>query len=215
MKKRYRMRWILTCAILGTVCGAQIGCAEEESVSQDTPQSQAGSAVDSALPALETAAGLEADPLPEHLQVVVLDDIKKMIAEAAAADQVLVIDFWATWCVPCVAMFPDLHAGLAGYGDRVRGVSVTVDDPSREASAIEFLAAQHALEDAYIFKSDSEAQQALVDGLGERWNNLAVPAILVYDPDRGLVGEFLEGGDVPKIIELLNTLLASDQEAQP
>jgi len=92
---------------------------------------------------------------------------------------------------------------------------VTLDDPTREAAAIAFLSEQHALDDAYIFKHDSAAQQALADGMGERWNNLAVPAILVYDPREGLVGEFLEGGTAPKIIELVSTLLASGQEDQP
>ncbi len=150
-----------------------------------------------------------------HLQIVMLEDIKAIIVETAASDRVLVIDFWATWCVPCVDMFPELHEGLLAQGDRVRAVTVTLDDPSREAAAIAFLSDHHALTDAYIFKSDSAAQQALVDGLGERWSNLAVPAILVYDPQRGLVGEFLEGGTAPQIIELVKTLLTSDQEGQP
>ncbi len=187
------------CWIVVTMLLLVSGCGDESSPSQGVQQEvpQAGQQV-------------------EHLQVVELKDIELIIAQAAAEDRVLVIDFWATWCLPCVQMFPELHEGLVGLGDQVRAVSVTLDDPTREAAAIAFLSEQHALADAYIFKSDSAAQQALADGMGERWNNLAVPAILVYDPHEGLVGEFLEGvGDAPKIIELVSTLLASGQEDQP
>lgn len=166
-------------------------------------------------------AGRAPDAEPTHLQVVDLDGLKTLIAESAADQRVLVIDFWATWCVPCVQMFPGLHAGLVARGagdkpgDPVRAVSVTLDDPSREASAVDFLREHDALHDAYIFASDSAAQQALADGLGEKWNSLVVPAILVYDSSGTLVGEYLEGGSTATILEHVDRLLASDQEDQP
>lgn len=186
--------WWIVVTILLSVLGCGEGPSSSEGVGQDAKQ---------------------AGQLVEHLQVVDLKDIESIIAQAADDDRVLVIDFWATWCVPCVEMFAELHEGLVGLGDRVRAVTVTLDDPSREAQAIAFLSGHDALTDAYIFVSDSAAQQALVDGLGRRWNNLSVPAILVYDPGKGLVGEFLEGGTAPQIIELVDTLLASGQEDQP
>lgn len=157
----------------------------------------------------------------DHLQIVDLDGIKKIIAEADAADQVLVIDFWATWCVPCIEMFPGIHAGLVDRGATgldgaaVRAVTVTMDDPSREAAAMDFLREHDALHDAYIFVNDSAAQQALADGLGREWNSLAIPAILVYDSEGNLAGEFLEGGLTQSILEQVDRLLASGQETQP
>lgn len=150
-----------------------------------------------------------------NLQVVAVDDIKKIIAESAAQDQVLVIDFWATWCVPCVQMFPAIHAGLVARGEGVRAISVSMDDPTREADAVAFLQEHDALHDAYIIKNDSAAQQALADGMGEQWNSLAVPAILVYDSGGNLVGEFLEGGSTDAILDQVDSLLASGQDRQP
>ncbi len=161
-------------------------------------------------PAAETPA---AEPV--HLQVVMLEDIKAIIAESAAEDKVLVIDFWATWCVPCLEMFPSIHEGLVARGEGVRAVSVTMDDPSREPGAVAFLQKHDALHDAYIIKNDTDAQQALADGMGEQWNSLAVPAILVYDQGGNLVGEFLEGGSTDAILDQVDSLLASGQDKQP
>jgi thiol-disulfide isomerase/thioredoxin len=46
------------------------------------------------------------------------------------AGQIVVLDFWAIWCVPCVAAIPDLNAIAVKYRDRgVVFVSIT-DDPA-------------------------------------------------------------------------------------
>jgi len=160
-------------------------------------------------PSIEATTPIQPD---KRLEVVDLDAINALIAETAQRDQVLVIDFWATWCVPCIEMFPELHQGLKARGEGVRVVSVTLDDPSREADAIAFLAQHGGLHDAYIVKDDSAAQQALADGMGEDWNDLAVPAILVYDSGGDLTAEFFEGGSVQEMLDHVDDLLASGQE---
>ena len=39
----------------------------------------------------------------------------------------VLIDFWATWCGPCVAMAPVLDQAAASYGDRLAIAKVDVD----------------------------------------------------------------------------------------
>ncbi len=47
--------------------------------------------------------------------------------------KILVIDFWATWCVPCLAQIPILNAIFTEYGDEVAVLGVSVDADGRDA----------------------------------------------------------------------------------
>lgn len=197
--------------ILGVLAVVSIGCGERESSA--TPPDAPPDVVPDVVPS-PAAVSAASQAVEDHLQVVDLAGIESLIAQAAGDDRVLVIDFWATWCVPCVQMFGGLHAGLLALGEGVLSVSVTLDDPTREADAIAFLEKHDALHDAYMIKPESAAQQALADGVGRRWKNLSVPAILVYDRDGVLVGEFLEGGVAEQVLRRVRELLTSDREDQ-
>ena len=72
--------------------------------------------------------------------------------------QVVVLDFWATWCAPCVAAFPHLNSLAEQFEDRpVRFFSVTYES----AQQIEPLLSEHALNTriASIFAAVRERPQ--------------------------------------------------------
>ncbi len=57
------------------------------------------------------------DELSQPAKVFVLQDLEgKALRSTALAGKVVVVDFWSTWCAPCIKELPD----LAAYHERLR-----------------------------------------------------------------------------------------------
>ena len=56
---------------------------------------------------------------PEGKETVTLNEYK---------DKLIILDFWATWCAPCVKGFPKLRELQNEFGDKVKILSVTTED---------------------------------------------------------------------------------------
>ncbi|QQD14397.1 TlpA family protein disulfide reductase [Sphingobacterium sp. UDSM-2020] len=70
------------------------------------------------------------DPIPDALwntplQVVNHPDGKATITLNEYKDKLIILDFWATWCVPCIRNFPKLHDLQNEFGDKIKVLAVT------------------------------------------------------------------------------------------
>ena len=92
---------------------------------------------------LSTSGGPEAEQAaiaaePVTLEMVGADGLKKLRQNGTG--KLLLINFWATWCAPCVSEFPDLEATYRMYrGRNVDFVSVSTNDPEEKPGVLEFL----------------------------------------------------------------------------
>ena len=65
----------------------------------------------------------------------------RRVAVADMRGRVVLIDFWATWCAPCLAEIPNLREAQKRFGDRFSVIGVSVDVQDR-ASFISWLRRQ-------------------------------------------------------------------------
>jgi len=97
--------------------------------------------------------------------------------------QIVVVDMWATWCLPCIERFPHMVELAQKYADQdVEFVSLCLDDRDDEDSialAKRFLTEQRARFPNFLM--DEVVTQAF-----EKLDLLGIPAVLIYGPDGSL-----------------------------
>jgi len=123
-----------------------------------------------------------ADEPAVEIKSVKLDGLTDAIAKHKG--KVVVVDFWATYCVPCKAEFPNLVKMHQELGrDGVVAISVTIDEPDEKAAALKFLREKKAAFENFLLDEPAEVYQKKFD-IGP------VPAVLVYGRDGKLVKRF-------------------------
>jgi thiol-disulfide isomerase/thioredoxin len=93
--------------------------------------------------------------------------------------RVLVVNFWATWCVPCREEMPELVAAGTGFSSRdVAIVLVATDTPKTAQGVTKFLA---QLKVPFVcWQVKSRDPQAFIDAVDTSWDG-SIPYTLVYD----------------------------------
>jgi peroxiredoxin len=118
---------------------------------------------------------------------------------AAHRGQVLVVEFWAPWCVACRALIPHMNRWHAQYGARgLHVVGITGDPLTRAASAAKQLGME------YPVASDETGRTIIA------YQARAIPALFVIDR-AGTVRDVMVGYDttrLPKLDALVERLLA-------
>lgn len=147
-------------------------------------------------PAWKTGVDVSATPSPPHeVTASVIDPEGFHAAIARHAGKVVLIDCWATWCVPCREAFPhtvELSRTYAPHGLVV--LSLSFDDPTADGApppkVLEFLKEQQATFENYV----SRAELATPEAAGLEIDDGILPHYKLYGRDGKLIKAF-SGGD--------------------
>jgi thiol-disulfide isomerase/thioredoxin len=132
--------------------------------------------------ALAAAAAVAPSPRPAD-SAAVLAEVHRPGASA------VLVNVWATWCLPCRQEFPDLlrvARELSPQGLRLVLVSADASDAASDVTT--FLSEQGVDFPTFI---QAEKDEAFIDGLDRRWTG-SIPASFVYDA-RGKLVRYWEG----------------------
>lgn len=175
------------------------GIALLKDVKKDFPESNIAKNIDQAIASIEQQAAAEkilavGQPFPAFDEK---DLNGQSLSPANFKGKVVLIDFWATWCGPCVAELPNVLAAYEkfhGKGFEIIGISL---DQSRDALTT-------------FIKEKNMPWAQYFDGLGwknklgEQFGIHSIPATYLLDRDGKIVAKGLRGPDLAsKLAELL------------
>ena len=145
----------------------------------------------------EKAAGREAalekiNEQPVSVEMISKTELTKL--RTNPGHQMMLVDFWATWCGSCIVEFADLQNTLRMYGARDYSVvTVSANMPDEKAGVLRFLQKQHATSRNYLF--DSQDTAALQTAFDPKWDS-AVPYTILLSGDGKVLYKQLGSADM-------------------
>lgn len=173
-------KFFIAAALIGTLAFSITGCTSN-------------SAPPPAAKATETAAAAAADaPLTQ------LRDGSTTSIAALYADKPLFLNFWASWCPPCVGEMPHIDAMYKKYGDRVNFAAVSLDS---------------SLEDVHKYlNNDGKALQLPIyyskeKTLTQTYRIEAIPVSIIIAPGGKIINQHVGGMTAEDLEKFISSAL--------
>ena len=138
----------------------------------------------------------------KDVRVIGVEDLKEILSDST--DNLYVINFWATWCGPCVTELPYFQQLSENYSNKnVKFLLVSLDFPSQlESKLIPFLKENKImLEVVLMSELDYGKWMPMVD---ENWKG-NIPATLVFNNASGkhaFIPGALDKNEINRLISL-------------
>ncbi len=114
----------------------------------------------------------------EEVEVSLIDLAGMQEVLKNKSEKLRLINFWATWCIPCVAEFPELiHINRNFRKRNFEMVTVSMDALDKNDAVLKFLEKSYASTKNYHFNSDKKYD--LIDAVDKEWPGSLPYTILV------------------------------------
>ncbi len=98
---------------------------------------------------------------------------------STGSDSVYVVNFWATWCVPCVKELPEFEKINEVYSDKkVKVLLVSLDNPDHLESRVMPFIENHGLKSEIVLLDDPQSNR-WIPMVDESWSG-SIPATVIF-----------------------------------
>lgn len=112
------------------------------------------------------------------------------------SETVHIVNFWATWCAPCIKELPAFEAVNAKYGGQVKMVLVSLDFSSQVEKALIPFIQRKSLKAEVVHLISTDANE-WVNSVNPNWSG-SIPATVIY---KGEKRKFYEQGFTQEQLE--------------
>ncbi len=164
------MHQILTLLLLVLICGCRPSGKQQDNLALNVPE-----------PRETIGSGARIIPVYDF------DGLEPLLRRNDGT--VYVVNFWATWCAPCLKELPYLEQVQADYKDRgLEVILVSLDMPRMWESHLLPFVKERKLKSLVVVLDDPK-QNTWIPKVDEGWTG-AIPATLIYSKDKRV---FIEG----------------------
>jgi cytochrome c biogenesis protein CcmG, thiol:disulfide interchange protein DsbE len=128
-------------------------------------------------------------PTAPTFDLLRLDGRGRIDLSAFRGKKPVVLDFWASWCTPCIRESKRLQAALKQYGGKIAFIGVDTKDFSEDARRWQ---RKHGI-----------TYPSVHDGGGDvlaKWGGLPIPRIFFVARSGKVVGEMIAEEDLPRFL---------------
>jgi thiol-disulfide isomerase/thioredoxin len=144
--------------------------------------------------------------IPEIIQI---DEIKiKEVLKPKGKP--LLVNFWATWCVPCREEFPELVEIDHEYKGKIDLITISLDDLAEiKRDVPKFLTEMKATMPAYLLRTTDE--NAVIGSISKDWEG-GLPFTVIYN-EKGEIIHTRQGKIKPPIVKAkLDSTLKKEEQ---
>ncbi len=151
-----------------------LGCADKKS---DTKTNQ----VASELAMKETLQSANDNLSGEKIVSLNFEELQQQYFQKKT-DTVYIVNFWATWCKPCIKELPAFEKIASDFsGEKVKILLVSLDFPDKLESQVVSFVKKNNIKSEVVLLDDADANN-WIPKISPEWSG-AIPATVIYKKD--------------------------------